>query len=152
MTMPGVSLVAERAGRLPMNEPAFVAFYARTAGPLKGYLRRLTGDPAAGREKADEGIHFRHLASRRLAAEPCARSNVPEAAGDVWCLLARLRPRDRELLILAYVEGMTHREIASVTGLVTASVKPLLFRARRRFARELRAGGFGAPDVTGGDL
>ena len=37
---------------------------------------------------------------------------------------------------------MTHKEIAGVTGLMSASVRPLLFRARRRFAAVLRAAGF----------
>ena len=27
-----------------MTEPAFLEFYARTAGRLNGYLRKLTGD------------------------------------------------------------------------------------------------------------
>src|SRR5579884_1513086 len=46
--------------------------------------------------------------------------------------LARLRPRDRQLLWLAHAEGYSHAEIASITGLATASIRLLLFRARRR--------------------
>ena len=52
--------------------------------------------------------------------------------------LARLRPRDRQLLWLAYAEGYTHPEIAEITGLVPAGIRLLLFRARRRMARLLR--------------
>jgi RNA polymerase sigma-70 factor (ECF subfamily) len=52
--------------------------------------------------------------------------------------LASMRPRDRQLLWLAYAEGYTHREIAEVTGLASASVRLLLFRARRKMARLLR--------------
>lgn len=52
--------------------------------------------------------------------------------------LARLRPRDRQLLWLAHAEGYSHREIAEITGLGTASIRLLLFRARRRIARLLR--------------
>jgi RNA polymerase sigma-70 factor (ECF subfamily) len=59
----------------------------------------------------------------------------------VWAKLSDVTPRDRELLLLAYVEGLTHREIAGVTGLMHASIRPLLFRARRRFARVLREAG-----------
>jgi RNA polymerase sigma factor (sigma-70 family) len=68
------------------------------------------------------------------------RSIAPSAgrALDVWTQLSRVSPRDRELLLLAYVEGLTHREIASITGLVRGSIRPLLFRARRRFAERLR--------------
>ena len=49
-----------------------------------------------------------------------------------------LRPRDRQLLWLAYAEGYSHREIAEVTGLASASIRLLLFRARRRVAAFLR--------------
>lgn len=52
--------------------------------------------------------------------------------------LAQLRLRDRQLLWLAYAEGYTHREIAEITGLGAASVRLLLFRARRKIARLLR--------------
>jgi RNA polymerase sigma-70 factor (ECF subfamily) len=52
--------------------------------------------------------------------------------------LAAMRPRDRQLLWLAYAEGYSHREIAEVTGLASAGIRLLLFRARRRIARLLR--------------
>jgi RNA polymerase sigma-70 factor (ECF subfamily) len=52
--------------------------------------------------------------------------------------LARMRPRERQLLWLAYAEGYTHREIAEVTGLASASIRLLLFRARRKIANLLR--------------
>ena len=48
-----------------------------------------------------------------------------------------LKPRDRAMLWLAYAEGSSHQEIATVIGVKTASVKLLLFRARRRLARLL---------------
>ncbi len=50
-----------------------------------------------------------------------------------------LRPRDRQLLWLAYAEGYSHREIAEVTGLASASIRLLLFRARHKAARLLRS-------------
>ena len=62
--------------------------------------------------------------------------------GDVGVVLNVLTSRQRALLWLAYVEGMQHREIAEVLGLSRLSIRPLLFRARRRMARELRARGF----------
>jgi RNA polymerase sigma-70 factor (ECF subfamily) len=52
--------------------------------------------------------------------------------------MAQLRPRDRQLLWLAYAEGYSHREIAEITGLASASIRLLLFRARRKIARLLR--------------
>jgi RNA polymerase sigma-70 factor, ECF subfamily len=53
---------------------------------------------------------------------------------DVRSTLHQLKPRDRELLWLAYVEGMNHDEIAAITGLRPLSIRILLFRARRKAA------------------
>jgi RNA polymerase sigma-70 factor (ECF subfamily) len=55
-----------------------------------------------------------------------------EAHFDVARAMRRLRPRERALLWLAYVQGLSHEEIASALGLRTASLKALLWRARRR--------------------
>jgi len=52
--------------------------------------------------------------------------------------LARMRPRDRQLLWLAHAEGYSHHEIAEITGLASTSIRLLLFRARRKIARLLR--------------
>jgi RNA polymerase sigma-70 factor (ECF subfamily) len=56
---------------------------------------------------------------------------------DVRSTLRQLKPRERELLWLAYVEGMNHEEIAAATGLRALSIKILLFRARRKAAHLL---------------
>jgi RNA polymerase sigma-70 factor (ECF subfamily) len=53
--------------------------------------------------------------------------------------LLEMKPRERQLLWLAHAEGYSHREIAKVTGLATASIRLLLFRARRKIAALLRA-------------
>jgi RNA polymerase sigma-70 factor, ECF subfamily len=57
---------------------------------------------------------------------------------DVRNLMQQLKPRERQLLWLAYVEGMTHSEIARSTGLHSMSIRILLFRARQRAAELLR--------------
>jgi RNA polymerase sigma-70 factor, ECF subfamily len=61
-----------------------------------------------------------------------------ETRTDVSRALAQLRPRDRQLLWLAYAQEMTHKEIAEGLGLKTASIKLLLWRARRRLMGLLR--------------
>jgi RNA polymerase sigma-70 factor (ECF subfamily) len=53
--------------------------------------------------------------------------------------MAHLTPREREMLWLAYARDSSHREIADVLGLRVASIKQLLFRARRKLAELLRA-------------
>lgn len=52
--------------------------------------------------------------------------------------MVQLKPRERQLLWLAYAEGYNHREIASITGLAATGIRLLLFRARRKLARLLR--------------
>lgn len=53
--------------------------------------------------------------------------------------MAKMRPRDRQILWLAHAENYSHHEIAEMMGLASPSVRLLLFRARRRM-RELMEG------------
>ena len=55
--------------------------------------------------------------------------------------LSQLGTKERALLWLAYAQGASHQEIAAVVGVKTASVKSLLYRARRRMAGLLRQEG-----------
>ena len=57
---------------------------------------------------------------------------------DLRRAMLALKPRERELLWLAYVEGMSHAEIAAATGLSAMSIRLLLFRARKKAAALLR--------------
>ena len=68
----------------------------------------------------------------------------PDVAGraaartDLTRAMTHLTVRERELLWLAYAQGSSHEEIAEALGLKTASIKMLLFRARRRLSGLLR--------------
>jgi len=53
---------------------------------------------------------------------------------DLTRAMALLKPRERDLLWLAYAQGSSHQEIAESLGLRTGSIKQLLFRARHRLA------------------
>jgi RNA polymerase sigma-70 factor (ECF subfamily) len=53
---------------------------------------------------------------------------------DLARAMARMKPRERSMLWLAYAHGCSHEEIAEVLGLKTSSLKALLHRARRRLA------------------
>jgi RNA polymerase sigma-70 factor (ECF subfamily) len=78
--------------------------------------------------------------SAAAVAEPAAMPADPAVRTDLSRALDRLRPRERALLWLAYAEGSSHREIAGMLGVKAASVKMLLFRARRKLAALLRHG------------
>jgi RNA polymerase sigma-70 factor, ECF subfamily len=64
---------------------------------------------------------------------------------DLARALEQMKPRERSLLWLAYAQGCSHEEIAEVLGLRKASLKALLFRARKRLL-----GLLGTPDIPGG--
>ena len=57
-----------------------------------------------------------------------------ETSTDVTRAMAKLKPRERAMLWLAYAEGASHKEIASRVGVEPGSMKLLLFRARRKLA------------------
>jgi RNA polymerase sigma-70 factor (ECF subfamily) len=71
------------------------------------------------------------FAAKSSSAQADSRASLEPA-------LVQMRLRDRQLLWLAYAEGYSHREIAEITGLASASIRLLLFRARRKMARLLR--------------
>ena len=83
------------------------------------------------------------------AALPAAVA--PEPVGlrrDVEDALAKLSAKERALVWLAYVEGYAHKDIARVLGVKDASVRVLLFRARRKLAGILDEAGL-TPEVLG---
>ncbi len=96
--------------------------------------------------------HWRHakVAPQAVAGrEEDGGVPTPEERGDdrlqmnsdVRRILQDLKPRERELLWLAYVEGSSHREIAQRIGLKERSIRSLLFRARHKLAALLRRQG-----------
>jgi RNA polymerase sigma-70 factor, ECF subfamily len=75
------------------------------------------------------------LAGSQIESAPArANSSSPEQITDLSRAMARLSPRERSMLWLAYAEGASHEEIAGVLNLRPASMKALLFRARRKVA------------------
>jgi len=57
---------------------------------------------------------------------------------DMEKIFKLLKPKERILLWLAYVEGFSHKEIASITETREKSVKTQLFRARKELAHILK--------------
>ena len=96
---------------------------------------------------------WRHTAHARTVPLPEGpqselRANLDVAGDaqrrrDLSRAMLQLSPRERAMLWLAYAHGSSHRDIASTVGVKTASVKLLLFRARRKLALVIRNGGSG---------
>jgi len=109
---------------------------AMDAAATKSYLFRIATNLVRDRYRSGianlEQIDDAHR-------EVPAGENGPgvEARQDVRSMMRQMKPRERELLWLAYVEGMNHAEIAAATGLGTMSIRLLLFRARHKAAQLL---------------
>ena len=156
-----------------MDEESFRLFYERSARPLRGYLIRMLNDAAAADDLLQESYlrllqaklpaeasdehrknYLFRIATNLIKDRKTARPETglredmetaaePSVDGDVTTILAGLKPAQRELLWLAYVERFSHFEIAGMLGLKPQSVRPLLSRARHAFAEALKRGGFG---------
>jgi RNA polymerase sigma-70 factor (ECF subfamily) len=118
-------LCAERAMRMEDGEVASRRYLFRIAtNLLRDHWRRPR---AASIEEMPEEL----FTARQEATEADTVAQLAPA-------LRQMKPRERQLLWLAHAEGYSHKEIAEVTGLASASVRLLLFRARHKMARLLR--------------
>jgi len=91
--------------------------------------------------------HFRRSKHRfeelaEVAVDDFA-SEKTQIRSDLGDALGELKPRQRELLWLAYVEGSKHTEIADALGLKSQSIRPMLFRARQKLLSLLESRGIG---------
>jgi RNA polymerase sigma-70 factor (ECF subfamily) len=124
-------LLQEAYYRLLKSKTAFDSELHR-----RNYLYRiatnLVRDARRGpRPAVDAGVDLASVASPDGHVSEERRVDVRRALG-------RLKPRERAMLWLAYAHGSSHSEIAGVLGLKSASIKPLLFRARRKLAALLQ--------------
>src|SRR5579862_3751218 len=115
-----------------LSEPAMRGYLYRTAESLIVDQWR--------RSRREEQRDIAAYAQRGAGADSQENSDIHRA-------LAKLKPQQRLLLWLAYVEEFDHHEIAVAAGLKEKSVRVLLFRARRTLARILTRAGLG-PEVA----
>jgi RNA polymerase sigma-70 factor (ECF subfamily) len=122
-------LLQETFCRLLLRWP-FLAAIDTDPPALRRYLFRIATNLLRDRWRSGAAEPF---------AEPPEEGVAPnlDVTVDIRAMLRRLRPRERQLLWLAYVEDMDHAEIAASTGLSRLSVRTLLFRARARARRFL---------------
>jgi RNA polymerase sigma-70 factor (ECF subfamily) len=122
----------------------------------EAYLRLLTRAPGSlahqqlvrylytvATRLANDYFRHRKVEARwqeRPAGEP-PRDGTEGERSDLLRALGRLTLRQRTLLWLAYVEELSHREIAGILDLGERSVRVLLARSRRRLEKILRESG-----------
>jgi RNA polymerase sigma-70 factor, ECF subfamily len=86
--------------------------------------------------------HFKNV-QKYVSAEDIELTVPPRGRDyDLQRILGQLIPRDRKLLLLAYMRGFSHKEIATILGYTAASVRPLLSRARDRLRELLEQHGY----------
>ena len=138
------------------------AYVARTLGSpvhaddiVQETFLRLLLKPVPTREDDELRAYVFRIASNLVVDHWRARkrevtSEIPDRGEsgrdpvlrlDVSRLFARLKPRERQLVWLAHVEGADHKEIAATLGLRSGSIRVLLSRARHRLGRLLRDNG-----------
>jgi RNA polymerase sigma-70 factor (ECF subfamily) len=156
-----------------MDEESFHAFYEQTARNLRAYVRSMLIDPTMADDLLQESYFRLLNANLPASTEPAHRKNYlyriatnlvydhrrsrkldelpedltaapsPDTAQDIAQAFGRLKPKDRDILWMAYVERFSHKEIADVLRLGSASIRPMLARARARFADILKRRGLG---------
>jgi RNA polymerase sigma-70 factor, ECF subfamily len=83
----------------------------------------------------ESGVHHEAMSGGPQESERAVRRL------DLARAMERMKPRERSLLWLAYAQGCSHQEIAERLGVKKASLKALLFRARKRLVGLLGATG-----------
>ena len=108
-------------------------------GELRAILYRIASNLIVdhARRAKRERVRAEQTVAVDAAADPDAALRM-----DMERVFRQLRPQERAMMWLAYVEGSDHREIAEAVGVKERSVRVLLFRARKRLAALLHASGF----------
>jgi len=114
--------------------PALIALEGEVAA--RRYLFRIATNLMRDHWRRPHSTSIEELPEEFFAAS--ASSEQADSQAVLGPALAQMRPLDRQLLWLAHAEGYSHREIAEVTGLASASIRLLLFRARRKIAKLLQ--------------
>ena len=119
------------------------AMPATTEAHRKNYLYRIATNLLRDhwrRHKPTEPLPESGSESGSQAGRESHFGTVPHPAdhfqqrSDLGRALGVLKPRERELLWMAYVEGFSHKEIADAVGVKVTSIRLLLFRARHKLA------------------
>jgi RNA polymerase sigma factor (sigma-70 family) len=99
-------------------------------GRVKDAYDLLVEGKGAAFESAQAGIQASYDADAGIAAV--------ERLQEIDEAMARLGPRERELLMKKHMEGYTADEIAQATGISKPSVKSMISMARKKLMKELQ--------------
>jgi RNA polymerase sigma-70 factor (ECF subfamily) len=144
-------MVGNQAHADDLLQEAFCKFLVAPVGALdeaaqRAYLFRIATNLVIDqwRKRTREQQALDQFAPSLTPAPSSATGQGQSLSIDMARTFAELKPRERALLWLAYVEGSEHDEIAQSLGLKSKSIRVLLFRARHRLAALLKKKGLGA--------
>lgn len=116
--------------RAPRMKPRAKMDRAQT----KSYLYRIAGNLLRDHWRGQKREwQFSDNANEIAAANASDGTDTPDTI-DLDRHFQGLKPQERSLLWLAYVEGNEHKEIARMLGLKEKSIRVLLFRARQKLS------------------
>lgn len=108
------------------------------AGSFRGWLFRIARNVGlaavssrAGREELDDVV-------LTAADDPEREYRMREAMAALIGALGELSEGDRQVLVLARIEGRSYREIGRITGATEGAVKVRVFRALQRLRHQLQ--------------
>jgi len=162
-----------RRGRLPVDpsellQDTFVnvyrypgAFREEHAGSFRVWVRTIAGNLVRRASSARRQSNFHELPDGGLEPEDvrgcpalsAEHGEEAETLRSAWVLFllhyasafAELGPRDRQALHLVEVEGRSYAEAGLVLEVGRSNMKMIVFRARHRLARRMRAAMVGTP-------
>ena len=117
---------------------------SRSPGDWAAWLTRVAINACHDRRRAGWWTRFRRSSARieeipLVAADPSPADRVlsEEIRRHIWLAFRKLPDRQREVLVLRYVEDLSTAEVAAALALSAGSVKRHLFRAIRRLRQIL---------------
>ncbi len=125
----------------------------RGAAGFRGESRVDTWLFGICRRKIADQVRRRSLEAREdgsgAAAGESLRDSVADPGTDLefWWAMAKLRPEERELILLAFHQGYGQKEVAEILGVPLGTVKSRLHTVRRKLGRALEGG---VADHSGG--
>ena len=128
-------LLMDTFARLAVDKPWFDA---NRAGSFKGWLY------AIARNNALMHIRKGRMKTVPLEEEEIPQDETPESAlleeernAKLYKALSALKPKYRRVLMLFYIEGLNHEEIAQAMGLRIKQVYNLMERGKKSLRKEL---------------
>jgi RNA polymerase sigma-70 factor (ECF subfamily) len=110
---------------------------AKFAGWLASICRNVARSNLRSKGKS-EAVNVAERAANQNDAEG-RRDLIREA---IW----KLRPADRELIVMRYYDGFSQAQISSVLDISPSAVNGRLFRAKQKIAKYLKQSGFPGED------